>query len=77
MDKEKSIRRARTVTARTVAIIGALPTEALRLFGDEDIRLVSSRYQVFRGIVYDLVDGAYMEGYCSGEDQAPSDGGAR
>lgn len=74
MGEEDQIRRERVVVARTNAIIAALPKDAQRLFIQEDTSRTASRYQVFRSIVYELVDGAYGEGYVSGEDRLPMEG---
>ena len=60
----------RIVNARTDAIMSALITLRTELASEVEISRVSSAYMTLRGIIYDLLDGAYWEGYGAGEDGA-------
>ncbi|MDR6667239.1 hypothetical protein [Rhizobium sp. 1399] len=69
--KQPTKKSHQTVTARTEAAMAAIMQLRQELATETQIGKADSAYMTVRGIIYDLLDGAYSDGYSTGEDSAP------
>jgi hypothetical protein len=60
----------RIAHVRADAIMSAVVNFRNELATETEIGRVGSAYMTIRSLVYDLIDGAYWEGYSTGEDEA-------
>ncbi|KGD95689.1 hypothetical protein [Rhizobium sp. YS-1r] len=59
----------RIAFTRTEAIMTAIMSLREPLATEKEIGQVGSAYNTVRSIVFDMIEGAYWEGYSSGEDR--------
>ena len=64
-------RGQQSVTVRTEAAMAAIMQLRQQLATETQIGKTDSAYMAIRGVIYDLMDGAYWDGFATGEDQSP------